>query len=403
MRPQGSVRAGYPLMRLVVTVAAWGCLAGTAARGAEPGLGGAIPGGAGRQTDGGGQAIPANGQESPWPSALARVDDPREGIVQQVVVSPRTPQAGQPVAIILSTKNVGARPLVAGGAFNVFPRVTLRGAAGEFVPWTERAPRRWGRDAQCISDVVIRVRLEPGCAYGQSLVLNPCFVPLRPGRYTGLVEDVDGMQMPVPFALEVRERDAGGSPTLGRHGGPAADESRDCSATAPFDERWRAAESAARREGGKLVVEAVLGRAGRDLNLVVSLKNTIAPVDRSDSLVKRDPHAADAIAVMAGGRAADYQVLVRGRLGREVPISDEGRAWWAKQAAQQAAVDPPGHYSTPGAAPHFLVSGEAVGALFPLSRMYGMQPGQEYEVLVMLPKAFEDGGPLAAGPIQFRH
>lgn len=372
--------------------------------GAEPGKSQGIP-----QTPalpGGGEDAQAKSvafQEIRWRFCAPSTDKPVGGLAREVVVSPRSPREGQPVAIIVSTKNATGHTLKLFGLLGSFPRVMLRDATGRLIPWAYDIPSWYGVH---FGTLMATVEVQPGCAFGQALTLNPRFAMLRPGRYTGIVDD-DLWGLPARFAFEVREKGPTGPSESSRRDAPAIEA---CPAGAPFTDRWRWA-AAARREDDKLALEAALFRAGGDVSLVVSLKNIVAPAGESDSLLYRpDPRPIDAVAVAAGARSADYQILVRNAAGQEAPLPEERRAWWAKQAAGQAVAGRPVAFSpwndapcgAQVALPPTLVSGEAVGALLPLGRLYPLRVGQDYEVLVMLPRAPKDGGPLAAGPVRFR-
>lgn len=388
-------------------MAALGCAAGAAdfacagepvPERAPPGVAAAQPG-----EHGGIGASPAARAEVALPPRPVGPEGAPDGIVVEVAISPRRPHEGEPVAIILSTRNVGDRPLMASEAINNFPRVFMRDGAGRSMLWTEQAPPRWRCELANISEVIWTVRLNPGCAFAESRLLTSYFGHLRPGRYTGRVDDQDMLLPAVPFTFEVQER---GKPQPDDASARKAPRSRGASvipANAPFPERWKFAEAAARGEDEKLMLEATPRSAGGELSLAISLKNISAPTGAGVSSAPRDPHAAGAVAVEAGRCAADYELLVRDGSGREVRPRDGQQGWWAEHSVKQAAVCySPSPFGDVPATADFLMRGEAVGVVIPLSQLYPLKAGMDYEAIVLLPKALPGGGALAAGPIQLR-
>ena len=306
------------------------------------------------------------------------------GVRTDAFVFPAAPQPGEPVTVVISTKNVGSVPVYAHLAeFDSDPcEIFIHDIAGRLAPLTPLGRKKWVEPyKRSGNDSPKEVRIDPGFAVAEKVRVEMYYDLSRPGRYTILAGR--------PITFEVGRRPMpkqanGKTENLDITSGLIDEQTS-------FQRRWQTASAVAGRVYKDLQLTCfIASEERRGTNLVVSLTNICrsGAVAHNDGRSYSDSYSPeDGIEVPVGTRAADYQLLLRDASDNPVAMSAEGQAWLRESKLDWDRL---------------LRPGEALGFAFPLDELFALTPGQRYTVIVVLRGKRHDDPPWVAGPITVR-
>jgi hypothetical protein len=295
----------------------------------------------------------------------------------QAFVFPTAAQPGQPVTVVLSTRNLGSAPVYP--IFDLDPcEMTIHDSAGKPVALTALGRMTWVElNGRIENDMPRDVCIKPGFAVAEKLCAEKYYDLSRPGQYTivaGRPSSFEVTRRQIPQEANAKDE---------RHNvttGSLDDETS-------FERKWQTASAVAGQVHNDLQLTSIIAPyERRGTNLVVSLTNvclsgTIAHNDGQSYSASYSPE--DGVDLTVGRRAADYQILLRDASRNPVPLSAKGQLWLRES---ELKWDRP------------LRPGEAVGFAFPLDELFAVKPGRQYEALVVLRSPRRDGTPWVAAP-----
>jgi hypothetical protein len=342
--------------------------------------------------------------------AWRREDQIEEGLLAAYL--PKHGTAGEPLTLTLSLRNFGERI----GGFNcgntrMAFQVWMRDSGGKPVAKGRSYDEPGRADLSSSGAVEYREMMEPGCGWGLKIPLEKFFDLSHPGRYE-LVARFGYTFYSKHLSVEIK---------------PLAEESRALAPMAtkcasvertrfgegvPFDWQWKAASSVAGQEHGGLALEATLSPwLPRAVALVVSLTNVGTRAIYTGHWAwscDSEYSPEDGVKTDVGLKATDYRLLLRDSAGNAVPLTPEGRAWLRRQvpcrppAATLGRIyrllPPPGNGDQPTSGEALLRPGDAIGFTMPLDRLFPLEAGRQYSVMVVLPGK-RDKDPVWASPV----
>ena len=289
--------------------------------------------------------------------------------------------------LVVSLKNVNERTVFISRRYHNITGPVCTDENGKALTWKDAAIMPSHSSGPI--EVTPSFPLEPGCAVAESAELGDLVDISQPGNYTiiaGLFWVPFGgvTAAPVKFSF-------GKTPIVPSK--PEAVKNEPVPLTGSFASRWRAMLALAGKPRDALLLESLISPVDpRAADLVVSVKNvgrTTAPGQRAKD---------ERLAVPSGLDASDYGLFVKDASGNCLPLLDTGRTWLAED---RLGTKPGSTARTPAMdGKRFIRLGEAVGFVFPLREMFDLRVGDEYEVLVSLPRYPEDSEPLVAGPVK---
>jgi hypothetical protein len=307
------------------------------------------------------------------------------GVRTEAFVFPVVAQPGEPLTVVVSTRNVGSVPVYAYlTLFESDPcEIFIHDDAGRLAPLTPLGRKEWVEWLlRSGNDLPNEVCIRPGCAVAEKLRAEMYYDLSRPGKYTvfaGRPTTFEIARAPLPK-------------------GPNVETEKLDVTTASFDEqpsferKWQTASSVAGRAHKDLQLTCLVAADDRrgSTNLVVSLTNVCrsGAVAHSDGRSYSNSYSPeDGIELAVGTRAADYQILLRDAAGNPLALSAAGQAWLRESELKWDRA---------------LRPGEAVGFAIPLEELFPLQPAQEYTAVVVLRGKRRDDPPWVGGPVTIR-
>jgi hypothetical protein len=359
-----------------------------------------------------------------WDRMLRSARKPVEGRIAETYTITTRSEGRKSLAIVVSLKNLNENVVeIRGSTGPVHPGFepsivpVLRGDDGKFIPWGASGGV-WplpslGMGSSGSMHQPWLTLIEPGCAAGAVVPLDKGLGNAPPGKYTLLME-INGA-VAKPLRLEIRDQGQKRQAVQSEEAEWRSTDVQTIEISGSLDEQWEKAIPIAGMAQDGLSLESIVSPVDpSSVHFAVSLRNIATDVR---------PRT-----IKAGRIASHYRILVRDRSGKCLPMLERG-GYRGYRTSKEAAHWPPHVLSQPerfgpwveDASDAFrldrlhahddviafpgdrmLDPGEAVGFVFPLERLFAVQPGQEYEVLAVLPDVTGDGGALVAAPLRIR-
>jgi hypothetical protein len=351
-----------------------------------------------------------------WDALRARAGHVTDGLALVAHALPNSLRSPEAVTVVVSIVNVSDRPIALYGRLPAKPFALVQSEGGRLIEATAEGHRL--RESPRFISKPLEALLLPGYAHGELAPIGEYFALSEGHRYTVLLADsmaaweppsapqVTGGQSPKgspPSFVDLggmtnadlqafRKRKVVGlvSPPVALHVAPA----RGCadgnasSGISASDKRVWIADRTAWTEDDWSNASTVAGRLHRGCVLeVIVNRDAAGAVQLVTSLIFLEKESRDDPFV-TGTLAADYVVAVRDPNGRLLPMTSFGR---------QMPKSP-----RPGSSSVYMQTGDAIGALFPLTRCYDMATPGEYAVLVGLPSPTATDSLVFAKPLRVK-